>query len=83
MSESPSCRNCALAEWQKTPTGRVRRKQRGTCRWGYEAFFAEVEAKFPASVRERYNCPAAVDFRTGPIWWEDSGIDCPQHVKKD
>jgi len=81
--DAPSCRDCALAEWQRTPTGRVRKAFRGICRWDHEAFFARLSTEIPASVANGYGAVTAHHFRPNAIWWDNPNPGCPQHVKGD
>lgn len=63
------CRNCELAEWQKTKTGRPSRIFFGRCLWEMS------DIVFPNSLRERA-------FNTIAIWWEDDN-ECPAWKSKN
>lgn len=82
MSDEPSCRDCALAKWQLSPTGQIRKAAFGTCQWDSVAFFARISAEIPKAVAGEYQAVTARHFEPSVIWWDKPMINCPAHVKE-
>jgi hypothetical protein len=63
------CLTCSLAEWQRTPTGRIKQRTPGRC----NAPIPDLKPILPASVAQPRLWKAAV--------WPDQGQDCPTYAR--